>query len=112
MNDKIEKERLEPPEVDPILIGNVRYEPLMWGIARGLGQNGGYIEAFDNTTDASLWVLKIYDIVYDGDMESDKQDIFIQEMHAVESGELLILDERGRRYRVDVRDVSVEALPD
>ncbi len=110
MNDEIEKERLEPPEVEPVLIGNVRYEALMWGKTRDLGQNGGYIEAFDSTTDASLWVLKIYDITYDEEMESDKQDIFIEEMQALDSGQLMIRDERGRQYRVDVRDLSVEPL--
>jgi hypothetical protein len=104
------KERLEPPEVEPVVIGSVRYEALMWGKARDLGQNGGYIEAFDRTTGDSLWILKIYDVTYDGDMEGDKQDVFIEEMRADDSGLLWITDERGRRYRVDVRDQTVEPL--
>ncbi|MFP7672039.1 hypothetical protein ACG74X_01655 [Marivita sp. S0852] len=110
MNDDIAKERLEPPEPEPVVLGDIRYEALMWGKARDLGQNGGYIEAFKVSTGESLWVLKIYDIVYDDDMEQDKQDIFIEEMRAVDSGHLLILDEHGRRYKVDVRDMSVDEM--
>ena len=106
------KERAEPPMPDPVTIGTVRYEALLWGKARGLGQNGGYIEAFDTTTDEPLWVLKIYDIDYDVDMEPDKLDVFIEALTADGKGNLHVLDEKGRRFRVDPSARSVHELVD
>ena len=39
--------RVGPPEVAPVNVGNVKIEAIHWGKDRGLGQNGGYIAAFD-----------------------------------------------------------------
>jgi hypothetical protein len=104
------KERAEPPVPDPVTVGAVRYEALLWGKARGLEQNGGYIEAFDVRTGESLWVLKVYDVDYDVDMEPDKLDVFIEELSADEEGRLLVLNEKGRRFRVDPNDRSVREV--
>ncbi len=101
------KERGEPPRPEPVIIGNVRYEALLWGKARDLGQNGGYIEAFDNDTGESLWVLKVYDVDYSRDMEDDKLDVFIESITVEETYVLQILNERGRTFRLDLRDQSV-----
>ncbi|WP_209426918.1 hypothetical protein [Pararhodobacter sp. SW119] len=104
------KERAEPPEPEPVVIDGVRYEALLWGKARGLGQNGGLIEAFDNRSGDSLWVLKVYDIDYDVDMEGDKLDLFIEELAAEGPEALRVVTERGGRYRIDLRDRSVRAI--
>lgn len=92
--------RTAPPKVSPVVIGGVRYEALHWGRSRELGQNGGYIAAFDPGTNRELWILKVYHVAYDDKMEEDVQDVFIKRMKA-EGGNLAITDEDGRHYLVD-----------
>jgi hypothetical protein len=103
--------RVGPPEVPPVTIGNVRYEAIHWGKSRGLGQNGGYIAAFEAETDRELWTLKIYDIVYDPKMEEDVQDVFIETIsESPRNKTLKIVDENGRKYRVDPEKRSVKKV--
>jgi hypothetical protein len=101
--------RVGPPKVDPVVIDNLRIEVLHWGMERGLGQNGGYIAAFDRSTDAELWILKVYDVHYDPKMESDVQDVFIKSMSKSLFGRRIkITDERGRRHHVDIESRTVQ----
>jgi hypothetical protein len=104
------KERAEPPEPAPVVIGGIRYEAVLWGKSRGLGQNGGLIEALDEQSGESLWVLKVYDIDYSEDMETDKLDLFIEELAADGPDALRVVNERGRRYRIDLRDRTVRQI--
>jgi outer membrane protein assembly factor BamB len=101
--------RVAPPKVKPVTIGDVRYEAIHWGRERELGQNGGYIAALDATTGAELWTLKVYDIAYDDRMEEDVQDRFIKSLKADASG-LLVTDEDGCRYSVDLETRTVKPL--
>ncbi len=101
--------RVGPPEVEPVTIGNVRYEVVHWGRERGLGQNGGYLEAFDAASGASLWLLQVYVIDYDPDLEEDVQDVFIESLKTGPRGTLKIFDERGRRFVVDPATRTVTA---
>ncbi|WP_245549391.1 MULTISPECIES: hypothetical protein [Methylomicrobium] len=55
-----------------------------------------------------LWVLKIYDVTYDPGMEKDVQDIFIKSMSKpFFSKKLKIVDEKGRKFIVDITNRSV-----
>src|ERR1043165_2561057 len=102
MPKDVEKERYSVPEPSGVTCGKLRIEALPWGKARGLGQNGGYIAAYDTATDDELWILKVYDVSYDGRMEDDKQDVFIEELALDQQGLVIVTDERGRVHRVDV----------
>lgn len=110
MSERPDKERSEVPEPRPVVAGGVRYEAVPWGKARGLKQNGGYIAAFDVASGRELWLLKVYDVVYDGDMEEDKQDLFIEDLTLEPSGALRVSDERGGVYRVDIDRRTVARL--
>ena len=100
--------RIGPPKVDPVTIGNLRFEALHWGKARDLGQNGGYIAAIDIANGREAWILKVYDIAYDPAMEGDVQDVFIKSMSKSLFGKKLnVRDERGRAYVVDPQTRSV-----
>ena len=102
--------RVGPKDVPPVVIGNLRLEALHWGKERGLGQNGGYVIAYDKDSGKELWVLKVYDVPYDSKMEEDVQDVFIESLEKSASGELLeVRDERGRHYTVNPRTRTVEA---
>ncbi|MCF6281500.1 MAG: hypothetical protein L3J28_04680 [Candidatus Polarisedimenticolaceae bacterium] len=96
------KERSAPAHAKPVQ-QIIRYEALPWGKRRGLGQNGGYITAIDNRSNQELWILKIYTVHYDDEMESDKQDLFITHLSLMKGGrQLIVKDERGRTYFVDL----------
>jgi hypothetical protein len=101
--------RVGPEDVKPVVIGNLRLEALHWGKERGLGQNGGYVAAFDKASGKELWVLKVYDVTYDPRLEEDVQDVFIESLEKSASGDLLeVRDERGRRYTVDPKTRTVK----
>ena len=101
--------RVAPPKVKPLQVGKLRFEAIHWGRERGLGQNGGYIAAFDADSGKELWILKVYDITYDDKMEEDVQDLFIKSLKADKDG-LLVTDEDGGRYAVDLESRSVKRL--
>lgn len=106
----VEKERAEPEDPDPVVLGGIRYEALHWGKVRGLGQNGGYIAAIDTRTGEELWILKVYDVSYESDMEADKLDVFITGIEPDGDHALTVRNEKGRAFRVDLRDQSVREL--
>ncbi len=97
------KKRGPPPVVAPVSAKGVIYEAVVWGTQRGLDQNGGYVAAKDKATGRELWVAKVYTPPRDPEMEADKQDLFIKSLKLVERGAaLLVEDERGGRYRLDL----------
>ena len=101
--------RLGPPKVEPVVMGEVRYEVIHWGKERGLKQNGGYIAAFNTVSGKELWILKVYDVAYNPTLEGDVQDVFIVSMSkGFFSGKLHIEDEKGRRFVIDPDTRSVE----
>ena len=102
--------RVAPPDVPPVEYDGKRFEVVLWGKSRGLGQNGGHVAAIDSDSGEELWLLEVYEIDYDEAMESDVQDVFIETMSLDEAaGTLAISDEKGRRYSVDLatREVTV-----
>lgn len=103
------KERAEPPTPEPVEIDGVTYSALLWGKARGLGQNGGLIIATDTNTGEELWILKIYDVSYERDIELDKQDVFIERISA-DAGGLVIENESGRVFKVNLTDRSIKEV--
>ena len=110
MMDKIEKERAEMPCPAPVILAGVRYAAVPWGRARGLGQNGGILAAQDPASGLELWTLLVYRIDYDNELESDKQDVFIESITVQSGGTLRIVSERGDSYLVDVVRRTVVGL--
>ncbi len=102
MKEQRDKERRDIPKPDPLLVGGMRIEVVIWGKVRGLGQNGGYIAAINPRTGQELWLLKVYDVDYSSGIESDKADRFIQAMRIVADDTIEVVAERGEVYRVNV----------
>ena len=97
------KKRAAPEPVEPLQIGQVRYEVVPWGRSRGLAQDGGVIRAVDVGTGRELWLLQVYMLERDPRMETDKQEVFITQLSADPDGRGLFVDtERGARHRVDL----------
>lgn len=102
------KKRAAPEPVAPVEVAGVRYEPLLYGRARGLGQNGGLLVARDAASGTELHTIRVYAITYVAHMEADKQDVHIAELSLDPDGRTLrVTDERGRHYRVDTRSRAV-----
>ena len=109
VDDAPRAKRAGPAKVAPVAIGDLEFTAIPWGKARGLGQNGGYIAATDRATGKELWTLKVYDVHDDPALEGDLQDVFIKSLMKSASGrELIVTDERGRRYLVDPQTRSVQ----
>ncbi len=105
------KKRAEPELLPPIVLGNTRYEAPLWGKSRDLAQNGGHVVAVNSLTGEELWVVALYEITYDPDMEEDKQDIFLISLKLdKKKSKLLVEDERGRKYALDIFSRKVEIL--
>jgi len=101
-----------PAPVEPIFHEGIRYEALHWGKPRDLGQNGGFIAAFDGDGAEELWVARVYRITY-GDKSPQKYDRFITDLALSEDRTALIVtDERGGRYRFDLESHASTALND
>jgi hypothetical protein len=88
--------------VMPVEHDGIRYEALHWGKQRDLGQNGGFVAAFDIETGAELWIAKIYHIEY-GDKSPQKYDRFVTELELIEDGAALaVTDQTGAVHRLDL----------
>ena len=108
--EKLAAKRLGPKDVPAVEIKNLRFEVIHWGKDRGEPQNGGLIAAFDKNTGAELWTLKVYDVIYNQELESDVQDVFIVSMSkSLFGNKLKITDERKRKYIVDIDARTVSA---
>lgn len=106
-----DKKRRDPAEVEPVQHAGLRYEVPRLGIPFGYAQDGGFITARDAATGALVWSQRIYVVDYGDDIEDDKQEIFIKALTLADDGQaLLLVDERGERYRVGLVDRSVERL--
>jgi len=95
--------RLPPAEIPPVVDGNVRYEAPPGGFgnpANPCDQVGGCVVAYDNTTGALLWSVKVYCISYDPNLEEDVQWVFISSL-ALKNGQLLVTNERGSHFAIN-----------
>lgn len=99
--------RIPAPTVEPVVADGIRYEQVKNGIIAGFDQMGGYLAAYDDSENTQLWTLKVYDNKRDPQREGDVQDVFFKSMTLQDDGTLLIENERGRRFSVNVRDRSV-----
>ncbi len=106
-------ERAMPDPVPPVTVGGVRYEAPHWGRERGLGQNGGFVRAVEAASGNELWLLQVYQTVYDESKETDVQDVFLTSLTANPSkaGTLLAANERGERFEIDPATRQVAKLP-
>jgi hypothetical protein len=102
--------RAPPADVPPVVEGNVRYEAPHFAFENPCDQNGGCLVAYDNTTNAVMWSVKVYCTHYDPGLEQDVQDVFITSL-AVESGQVLVTNEKGQHFSINplTQDVSGDA---
>jgi len=109
-----DKERSEPPRPDPVIADGVRYEAPPFMRAQGFVHNGGYVQAIDTATGERRWVVDVLGPPARDGKEDDKTDVFIATIALSAGGNaLLVTDERGRRFSLDLasRVVTRDPLP-
>jgi hypothetical protein len=93
--------RPSPPDVPPIEHVGVRYEQDRYDTRSG-DQLGGYLAAIDAKTGTRLWRIKVYDVTQTpgspGEMALYFRSMHLDEQHTG----LLIENEAGSTYRVDL----------
>ncbi len=98
--------RAPPKDVPPIVHEGVEYRFPHFGYLKEEGQNGGIVEAHDRKTGKLLWRLKVYSPARDAGLEGDVQDVFITSAK-LEGGKLVIANERGETYEVELATRAV-----
>jgi hypothetical protein len=96
------KSRIPAAQVAPLEIDGIRYEQVRNGLVAGLDQMGGYLAARDVSNNTELWKIKVYDNIRDPAKEGDVQDVFFESMQLQSDGTLLIENERGKHFVVDL----------
>jgi outer membrane protein assembly factor BamB len=90
--------RLAPQPVAPVVAEGIRYSAPLDAM--------GFVVATDAGANKELWRVRIYEVRMDPKLERDVQDIFITSL-AVKDGTLLITNERGEKYALDLKTRKV-----
>ena len=108
----IAAKRRAPPKVPAVTLDGVRYEQAVLARSEADGrQRTGYLAAYRGTSDERLWRIRVYELKIDPNLEGDVQDVYFATMTASpDSHELLIANENGGRFAVDVRTQGVRKI--
>jgi hypothetical protein len=95
--------RAQAAKVVPVVYGGVRYT------APNDDGRRGYIQAWRTETKKLLWEVTVFRNSINPALEEDVQWVFIKKLRIVD-GTLMVLDERGRAYRVDAKTHTVKRV--
>lgn len=90
--------RAAPKPVPAVTLNNIRYS--------APHQLMGYVVAADTTKNKEIWRKRIYEVIIKPALERDVQDVFITSL-VIENGTLVITNERGESYTLDLATNSV-----
>ena len=96
-------DRNPPPVVPAIVRDGKRYAQRLGSHSAGAGQAGGLLDIIDDKSGTIEATIKVYDNKRDPGIEGDVQDIFFASMAFDGDGRLIVTDEVGRRFAVDVK---------
>ena len=85
--------RAAPKEVPPVVASSIEYSAPHEAM--------GFVVATDTVSRKELWRERIYTVRVDPALERDVQDVFITSL-VIEKGTLIITNERGDRYALDL----------
>ena len=103
--------RPRAPQVPPVTVGAVRYQPTMQDTIPGPEHAPGVLGAYDAASGQRLWTLKVYENIVNPALEKDVQQDHLKTLAATADGKLQITTETGRRYEVDPATRTARALP-
>ncbi|MDH3287525.1 MAG: hypothetical protein OEP48_07360 [Betaproteobacteria bacterium] len=85
--------RAAPKPVQPVVANSVKYS--------APHEHMGFVVATDTSSHKELWRERIYAVRINPTLERDVQDVFITSL-SIERGALMITNERGDRYTLDL----------
>ncbi len=97
--------RTAPKPVAPVVDEGVKY------VAQNANGREGRVEAHSERTGEKLWDAVIYTVKIDRNLEADVQWVFITKL-AVRNGKLLVTNEKGEKYVLDLKTRKVEKATD
>jgi hypothetical protein len=100
----ISAKRLAPEPVKPVTVAGVTYFAPAWPI--------GIVIAKDVSSSQELWRQRIYTLRYDRRLEQDVQDVFITSLVVRDGNALIITNERGERFILDLSTRTVRRVRD
>lgn len=104
--------RPPPPQVPAVEHQGVRYEQETQGRHHGLDRDTGYLLATDPASGERLWTVKVYETGNVEHLEADVQWVYFKQMSLIEGRDaLLIENENGQRFIVDLQQRSVSPAP-
>jgi hypothetical protein len=109
------KKRAEPDRASPIRHGGVVYDiaqdqAATWGSDPLPGTATVSLVAMDEGDGRELWRTRLYDVHFDGEMERDKQEIYVTSLaFNLFRTKVKAVDEKGRRYAIDLKSHQVTA---
>ena len=103
-------DRNPPRRVVPVERGGKRNVQRLGSHDGGAGQAGGLLDVIDMASGAVEATIKVYDNKRDPAIEGDVQDIFFAGMTFDAAGRLIVTDEVGRRFAVNVTALTVVPL--
>ena len=95
--------RAAPKPVAPVVHDGVKY------VAPNVNGREGKVEARSEKTGEKLWDAVIYTVTIDPNLEQDVQWVFITGL-AVRDGNLLVTNEKGEQYVLDLKTRRVEKV--
>ncbi len=95
--------RAAPKPVAPVVHDGVKY------VAPNVNGREGKVEARSEKTGEKLWDAVIYTVKIDPNLEADVQWVFITAL-AVRDGKLLVTNEKGEQYVIDLKTRKVETV--
>ena len=95
--------RKAPKPVNPIVLKGIEYRaPLSV-------EKLGMVEAWDMESSRLLWEKQIYPVKSRDGLEQDAQWVFISGL-SIDGGKLIVMNERGERFALDVETREVTQL--
>jgi hypothetical protein len=104
--------RRAPRRVEPVVHDGVRYEQVIGKVLPEQDDTGRWLAAYDVATDKLLWGVKVYDTPHIAELERDVQAVFFASLRLEDGGRvLLVANERGRRFSIDLATHVVHEIP-
>lgn len=100
-------------EIKPVIYNGVKYTAphfkyiKMSNIWVMHDQNGGFVEARDETTGELLWDLIVYKTSYNSWRSMEKQDVFITSLK-IENENLVVTNEKNKKYLININTQKIK----
>lgn len=106
-------DRAAPAEIEPIVIGEVRFEQATDPDAADDQLESGYLRAVEVESGNELWRVRVYTPEFINGLERDAQEVYFSSLKASDDGSSLIVEnEEDERFRVDAATGAVTPLQD